>query len=85
MRITLVSAHASPPGVDAGAVLDEDTPEHLLSGLRPGVRVEGGDHAATGLPEASLPEERGGRAVLPPGLDGRSSTGPLTRAAKAPR
>ncbi|MGW4023613.1 adenylyltransferase/cytidyltransferase family protein [Streptomyces sp. NPDC005009] len=67
------------------AVFDEDTPERLLSGLRPDVWAKGGDYAATDLPEASLLEEWGGRAVLLPYPNGRSSTGPLTRAAEAPR
>ncbi|MFC8392277.1 MULTISPECIES: D-glycero-beta-D-manno-heptose 1-phosphate adenylyltransferase [unclassified Streptomyces] len=71
--------------VDAVAVFDEDTPERLLSGLRPDVWVKGGDYAATDLPEAPLLEEWGGQAVLLPYLNGRSSTGLLTRAAEAPR
>ncbi|MCE7549134.1 D-glycero-beta-D-manno-heptose 1-phosphate adenylyltransferase [Streptomyces thermodiastaticus] len=67
--------------VDAVAVFDEDTPERLLSRLRPDVWVKGGDYAAADLPEAALLREWGGQAVLLPYLDGRSSTVLMARAA----
>ncbi|MGW0533960.1 D-glycero-beta-D-manno-heptose 1-phosphate adenylyltransferase [Streptomyces sp. NPDC003032] len=69
--------------VDAVAVFDEDTPERLLTGLRPDVWVKGGDYSGADLPEATLLEEWGGQAVLLPYLDGRSSTSLLARAAGA--
>nr|WP_247695505.1 D-glycero-beta-D-manno-heptose 1-phosphate adenylyltransferase [Streptomyces sp. B93] len=66
--------------VDTVAVFDEDTPERLLSDLRPDVWVKGGDYAGADLPEAALLEGWGGQAVLLPYLDGRSSTALLARA-----
>jgi D-beta-D-heptose 7-phosphate kinase/D-beta-D-heptose 1-phosphate adenosyltransferase len=71
--------------VDAVAVFDEDTPEHLLAELRPHVWVKGGDYAGADLPEAALLEEWGGQAVLLPYLDGRSSTTLMARAAQGVR
>ncbi|PAZ11497.1 D-glycero-beta-D-manno-heptose 1-phosphate adenylyltransferase, partial [Streptomyces sp. SA15] len=65
--------------VDAVAVFDEDTPERLLTELRPHIWVKGGDYAGADLPEATLLEQWGGQAVLLPYLDGRSSTALLTR------
>ncbi|WP_171172560.1 D-glycero-beta-D-manno-heptose 1-phosphate adenylyltransferase, partial [Streptomyces sp. I05A-00742] len=67
--------------VDAVAVFDEDTPETLLSGLRPHIWVKGGDYAVEQLPEAAQLASWGGQAVLLPYLDGRSSTLLATRAA----
>ncbi|NGO15592.1 D-glycero-beta-D-manno-heptose 1-phosphate adenylyltransferase, partial [Streptomyces sp. HC44] len=69
--------------VDAVAVFDEDTPERLLTELRPNVWVKGADYAGTDLPEAALLEKWGGQAVLLPYLDGRSTTGLAARAAAA--
>jgi len=60
--------------VDAVAVSDDDTPERLPAGLRPEIPVKGGDYSGADLPEAALLQERNGQAVLPPCLDGRSST-----------
>ncbi|MFQ6143440.1 D-glycero-beta-D-manno-heptose 1-phosphate adenylyltransferase [Streptomyces seoulensis] len=71
--------------VDAVAVFDENTPERLLSALRPDVWVKGGDYAGADLPEAALLEEWGGQAVLLPYLDGHSSTALLSRAAENTR
>ncbi|MGW4346384.1 D-glycero-beta-D-manno-heptose 1-phosphate adenylyltransferase, partial [Streptomyces sp. NPDC004690] len=71
--------------VDAVAVFDEDTPERLLSELRPDVWVKGGDYAGADLPEAALLDEWGGQAVLLPYLDGHSSTALMARAAEGAR
>jgi rfaE bifunctional protein nucleotidyltransferase chain/domain len=69
--------------VDAVAVFDEDTPERLLTELRPDIWVKGGDYSGADLPEAALLQEWGGQAILLPYLDGRSSTRLMTRAAGA--
>ncbi|MFH8802039.1 D-glycero-beta-D-manno-heptose 1-phosphate adenylyltransferase [Streptomyces sp. NPDC017936] len=71
--------------VDAVAVFDEDTPERLLSVLRPHIWAKGGDYALERLPEAPLVESWGGQVVLFPYLDGRSTTGIAEKAAGAPR
>jgi D-beta-D-heptose 7-phosphate kinase / D-beta-D-heptose 1-phosphate adenosyltransferase len=70
--------------VDAVVVFDEDTPERLLGELRPHVWAKGGDYALSDLPEAALLESWGGRVVLLPYLDGRSSTRLVERASKGP-
>ena len=60
--------------VDAVAVFDEDTPEALLDRLRPEIFAKGGDYAAADLPEAPLLESWGGRTVILPYVEGRSTT-----------
>ncbi|MDG9719880.1 D-glycero-beta-D-manno-heptose 1-phosphate adenylyltransferase [Streptomyces sp. DH24] len=69
--------------VDAVAVFDEDTPEELLTRLRPDVWVKGGDYSVQDLPEAGVLRDWGGQAVVLPYLDGRSTTLLTRRAAKA--
>jgi rfaE bifunctional protein nucleotidyltransferase chain/domain/rfaE bifunctional protein kinase chain/domain len=69
--------------VDAVAVFDEDTPEQILTRLRPDVWVKGGDYSVQDLPEARVLRDWGGQAVVLPYLDGRSTTLLARRAAKA--
>jgi rfaE bifunctional protein nucleotidyltransferase chain/domain/rfaE bifunctional protein kinase chain/domain len=60
--------------VDAVAVFDEDTPERVLTDVRPHVWVKGGDYDVDDLPEAATVAGWGGRAVVVPYLEGRSTT-----------
>jgi D-beta-D-heptose 7-phosphate kinase/D-beta-D-heptose 1-phosphate adenosyltransferase len=60
--------------VDAVVVFDEDTPESALERLRPDIFAKGADYAVSELPEASLLERWGGRAVILPYVAGRSTT-----------
>ena len=60
--------------VDAVAVFDEDDPRAVLRELRPHVWAKGGDYAIADLPEAETLAEWGGRAVLVPYVQGRSTT-----------
>ena len=60
--------------VDAVLVFDEDTPAEALERLRPDVWAKGGDYAGRALPEAAVVERWGGRAVVLPFVDGKSST-----------
>jgi len=60
--------------VDTVVVFAEDTPEQALRRLRPDVWVKGGDYAVADLPERAVVESWGGRVVLLPYLDGRSTT-----------
>lgn len=60
--------------VDAVAVFDEDTPERILSEIRPHLWVKGGDYADTRLPESELLEQWGGRTVILPHHPARSTT-----------
>lgn len=52
----------------------EQTPEHLLSVLQPDIHTKGGDYKPETLPEARVVESYGGRVVLLPFLEGRSSS-----------
>ncbi|MEJ5915811.1 PfkB family carbohydrate kinase [Pseudokineococcus sp. 1T1Z-3] len=69
--------------VDAVAVFDEDDPRAALAVLQPDVWAKGGDYGTTELPEAALVRGWGGRVVLLPYLDGRSTTEILRRGAPA--
>ena len=67
--------------VDAVVVFDEDDPRAALDRLRPDVWAKGGDYGGATLPEADLVRSWGGRVVLLPYVDGRSTTAILARAA----
>ena len=67
--------------VDAVVIFDEPTPEAVLSWLRPHVWVKGGDYAE--VPETALVERWGGRTVIVPYLDGRSTTRTIAAAQAA--
>lgn len=69
--------------VDAVVVFDEDDPAAALDRLRPDVWAKGGDYGGTRLPEADVVEGHGGRVVLLPFLDGRSTTAILDRSGAA--
>ncbi|WP_037677976.1 PfkB family carbohydrate kinase [Streptomyces griseus] len=69
--------------VDAVAVFDEDTPEAVLTRLRPDVWVKGGDYSVQDLPEAAVLRTWHGQAVVLPYLDGHSTTLLTHRAARA--
>nr|WP_246214046.1 D-glycero-beta-D-manno-heptose 1-phosphate adenylyltransferase [Kitasatospora viridis] len=60
--------------VDGVFVFGEDTPEDALRQIRPDVYVKGGDYRVDDVPEAALVETWGGRTVILPYLDGRSTT-----------
>ena len=71
--------------VDAVAVFDEDTPEAILDGLRPDVFVKGGDYSEDELPEAALLRSWGGRVVILPYVEGRSTTRMIEEATRVLR
>jgi rfaE bifunctional protein nucleotidyltransferase chain/domain/rfaE bifunctional protein kinase chain/domain len=60
--------------VDAVLIFDDDTPEAVLSRLRPHVWAKGGDYGSAPIPEAEVVERGGGRVIVLPYLDGRSTT-----------
>ena len=66
--------------VDAVVVFEEDTPSRILGEIRPDVYVKGGDYAIEELLERVTVEAGGGRVVLVPYLDGRSTTSLIQRA-----
>jgi len=68
--------------VDAVVVFDEDTPEAVLSRLRPDVWAKGADYSVADLPEARVLECWGGQAVVLPYLHDRSTTGLILEATR---
>jgi rfaE bifunctional protein nucleotidyltransferase chain/domain len=60
--------------VDDVVVFDEDTPVRAIGDLRPDIWVKGGDYAVADLPEATALAAWGGRAVVLPFVEGRSTT-----------
>jgi D-beta-D-heptose 7-phosphate kinase/D-beta-D-heptose 1-phosphate adenosyltransferase len=65
--------------VDGVIIFDEDDPRAALDRLRPDIWVKGGDYGGAELPEAPLVRSWGGRVLLLPYVDGRSSTTLLNR------
>jgi D-beta-D-heptose 7-phosphate kinase/D-beta-D-heptose 1-phosphate adenosyltransferase len=70
-RVAMLEALAC---VDEVVVFDEDTPTAVLGRLRPDVWAKGGDYAVADLPEAEALAQWGGRVVILPHVDGRSTT-----------
>ncbi len=60
--------------VDAVVSFGEDTPVALLEKLRPDVHVKGGDYDPESLPETPTVRAYGGKVVVIPLLEGRSTT-----------
>ena len=60
--------------VDGVLAFGEDTPVELIAQLRPDVHVKGGDYRPQNLPETPVVEGYGGRVVVIPLLEGRSTT-----------
>src|SRR4051812_44430585 len=65
--------------VDAVTIFDEDTPAELISTLVPDVLVKGADYAADQVVGRETVEAAGGKLVLIPLVDGRSTTSILQR------
>lgn len=63
--------------VDAVVIFDEPTPEAMIQSLRPEVHVKGGDYQPNDLPETRIVESYGGRVVILPFMEGRSTTSTL--------
>jgi D-beta-D-heptose 7-phosphate kinase / D-beta-D-heptose 1-phosphate adenosyltransferase len=67
--------------VDAVRIFSEDTPERLLEEIRPDIWVKGGDYVRTDLPEERVVQRWGGRTVILPYVEGRSTTRLIEEAA----
>jgi D-beta-D-heptose 7-phosphate kinase / D-beta-D-heptose 1-phosphate adenosyltransferase len=67
--------------VDAVRIFGEDTPERLLDEIRPDIWVKGGDYAHAELPEDQVLRRWGGRTVILPYIEGRSTTRLIEEAA----
>ncbi|WP_186381365.1 PfkB family carbohydrate kinase [Cellulosimicrobium sp. TH-20] len=68
--------------VAAVVVFDEDDPRAALDRLRPDVWAKGGDYTEETLPEAETVRRHGGRVVVLPYIDGRSTTSILERSGR---
>ena len=60
--------------VDAVEVFSEDTPLELIRKLQPDVLVKGGDYSPDTIVGADIVQARGGRVVIAPIVEGRSTT-----------
>ncbi|MGH3870050.1 MAG: PfkB family carbohydrate kinase [Pseudonocardiaceae bacterium] len=70
--------------VDSVLVFAEDTPERVLSELRPDIWVKGGDYGGQRIAEADLVESWGGKVVVVPYLDGHSTTSRIAGLTRQP-
>ena len=60
--------------VDHVVVFDDDTPESLITAIRPDVLVKGGDYQGTEIVGAAQVRARGGKVALVDVVPGRSTT-----------
>ena len=68
--------------VDCVVSFSEQTPEAIITEIRPDVHVKGGDYTEDSLPEAKIVRSYGGSVVIMPTLEGRSTTGIIERMQK---
>ncbi len=60
--------------VDAVVIFDEDTPERLITEVKPDILVKGGDYLAENIVGADFVTAKGGRVEVLPFVDGYSTT-----------
>ncbi len=65
--------------VDHVVVFGDATAEALIGEIRPDIYVKGGDYSLDRLPEAAIVAAYGGRTVLIPMVEGRSTTNVIRR------
>ena len=65
--------------VDHVIVFGEATAEELVRQLKPDIYVKGGDYSLETLPEAKIVGSYGGKTVLIPMVEGRSTTNVIRR------
>lgn len=65
--------------VDYVVVFEEDTPYQLIRMIQPDILTKGGDYAPDEVVGKDIVEERGGRLVLIPFVDGKSTSGMIQR------
>jgi D-beta-D-heptose 7-phosphate kinase/D-beta-D-heptose 1-phosphate adenosyltransferase len=61
--------------VDAVTLFDEDTPRALIAALLPDILVKGGDYRPESVVGKAEVEAAGGKVMIIPFLEGRSTTG----------
>lgn len=79
-RATVLAGLAA---VDAITFFDEDTPRNLIATLLPDVLVKGGDYRPDDIVGKTEVEAAGGKVIVLPYLEGRSTTDILQRAGKS--
>lgn len=60
--------------VDYTVIFEEDTPEELISTLKPSIHVKGGDYKKEDLPETKIVESYGGEVRILSFVEGKSTT-----------
>lgn len=65
--------------VDHVVIFAEATAEELVRQLQPDIYVKGGDYSLDSLPEAAIVSAYGGKTVLVPLVEGRSTTNVIRR------
>lgn len=65
--------------VDAVLIFTEDTPERVITAIQPDVLVKGAEYRIDQVPGARFVQDRGGRVVLLDMVEGKSTTGLVTR------
>ena len=70
-RANMLSALKS---VDYTVIFEEDTPEDLISYLKPSIHVKGGDYKKDDLPETKIVEAYGGKVIILNFVEGKSTT-----------
>ena len=60
-------------------LFSEDTPLDLIAAIKPDVIVKGGDYQPRDVVGADIVEKNGGKVVIVPLLDGRSTTGIIAK------
>ena len=68
--------------VDHVVVFGEATAEELVRQIKPDIYVKGGDYSLETLPEAKIVGSYGGKTVLIPMVEGRSTTNVIRRLQK---
>ena len=68
--------------VDHVIIFGEATAEELIRQIKPDIYVKGGDYTLETLPDASLVAAYGGKTVLIPMVEGRSTTNVIRRLQK---
>jgi D-beta-D-heptose 7-phosphate kinase/D-beta-D-heptose 1-phosphate adenosyltransferase len=80
-----VAVLAALEAVDHVVLFDEDTPERLISQIRPDVHVKGSDYTIDRLPEARIVQSYGGKVVILPLVEGKSTTAIVRKIARLSR
>jgi rfaE bifunctional protein nucleotidyltransferase chain/domain len=65
---------AALQSVDLVTWFEEDTPQELITEVRPDILVKGGDYDMSRLPETAVVQAYGGRALALPFVEGYSTT-----------